>query len=131
MTAVFLHCHNGLKIKKMKQILFILLFVCGAFIANATNDDEKVNNSDNTATLVLTGSVADEISGESLVGVEVKIEGTDQKTYTDFDGNFVFRNVKPGEYNIVANYISYQKCVEKLNVSSNEKDVKIKLQTSN
>jgi hypothetical protein len=115
----------------MKQILFILLFVCGTFIANATNDDEKVNNSDNTATLVLTGSVADEISGESLVGVEVKIEGTDQKTYTDFDGNFVFRNVKPGEYNIVANYISYQKCVEKLNVSSNEKDVKIKLQTSN
>jgi hypothetical protein len=131
MTAVFLHCHNGLKIKKMKQILFILLFVCGTFIANATNDDEKVNNSDNTATLVLTGSVADEISGETLVGVEVKIEGTDQKTYTDFDGNFVFRNVKPGEYNIVANDISYQKCVETMNVSSNEKEVKIKLQTSN
>lgn len=115
----------------MKQILFLLLFVFGTLVVNAKNDEGKANNSDNSATLVLSGSVADEISGESLVGVEVKIEGTDLKTYTDFDGNFVFENVKPGEYKIVTNYISYKKTSELLNVSTRENDVKIKLQSSN
>ena len=81
--------------------------------------------------MVLNGTVADENSGEALVGVEIKIEGTDLKTYTDFDGNFSFENVKPGEYKLVTNYISYQKNTETLNVTSRENDIKIKLHSSN
>jgi hypothetical protein len=115
----------------MKQVLFILLFAFAALAVNATNDGTKANNSDNSATLILSGSVADENSGESLVGVEVKIEGTDQKTYTDFDGNFVFENVKPGQYKVIANYISYEKKTETLEVSPNKNELKIKLHSSN
>jgi hypothetical protein len=53
------------------------------------------------------------------------------KTYTDFDGNFTFNNVKPGEYKVVANYISYKPGAEKLEASAKNNELKLKLQPSN
>lgn len=76
--------------------------------------------------LSLSGNVIDEVSGESLVGVEVKIEGSDVKTYTDFDGHFVINNLKAGQGKFVASYTSYKekldKAVDKL--KSNVKKLK-------
>lgn len=102
-----------------------------AVTLHAKDNETKTKDSDANATIVLTGSIVDQKSGESLVGVEVKIEGTDMKTYTDFDGNFAFKNVKPGEYKLVTNYISYEQNAQDLTVNSNENNIKIKLQTSN
>ncbi|MFW5774271.1 MAG: carboxypeptidase-like regulatory domain-containing protein, partial [Tangfeifania sp.] len=82
------------------------------------------------ATTVLTGTVADSGSGELLAGVEIQLEGTDKKTYTDFDGNFTF-NVKPGEYKVVASYISYKKRSETLQLENKENKVSLKLENSN
>ena len=115
----------------MKQFVMAFLLIFATTLVGAKDNDVKTTDTENTATLIFTGSVADIASGESLVGVEVKLEGTDLKTYTDFDGNFSFRNVKPGEYKLVANYISYEKNIETLQISGNEKEVKIKLQSSN
>jgi hypothetical protein len=115
----------------MKKLTILLVLVLAVFAVNAKENKNAVSDTETTATTILTGSVADENSGESLVGVEVKIEGTDLKTYTDFDGNFSFKNVKPGEYKLVTNYISYQKKTEVLNVSAKENKLKIKLQSSN
>lgn len=117
----------------MKKVLIAALLIISVVAVNAKESDTKTktNDTENTATMMLSGSIADELSGESLVGVEVKIEGTDLKTYTDFDGNFSFENVKPGEYKLVANYISYEKKSEVLKVDSKENDIKIKLQSSN
>lgn len=64
----------------------------------------------------ITGIVLDGSTGESLTGVEVRVEGTEMKTYTDFDGKFVFEGVKPGNYKISTNYISY-KCSETQDLS--------------
>jgi hypothetical protein len=113
----------------MKQILIALVLV---FVVIAVNAKEKESKSDTegTATMVVSGNVADENSGESLVGVEVKLEGTDLKAYTDFDGNFSLKGVKPGEYKLIANYISYEKELTVLNVKTNETDLKINLQAS-
>lgn len=115
----------------MKKLALIFLLAITVIALNAKEKDSKPGEMESAATLILSGSVADQNSGESLVGVEIKIEGTDLKTYTDFDGNFAFKNVKPGEYKLVANYISYQKKTEVLTVSAKEKELKIKLQTSN
>lgn len=115
----------------MKKITILFALVLTVFVAGAAENENSAADTENTATTILTGTVADENSGESLVGVEVKIEGTDLKTYTDFDGNFSFKNVKPGEYKLVTNYISYQKKTEVLEVSAQENKLKIKLQTSN
>ncbi len=82
-------------------------------------------------TLSLSGNVIDQVSGEALVGVEVKIEGTETKTYTDFDGHFVFENLQPGNCKLVASYTSYTKKEKSLTVNSKNNPVKIELQSSN
>lgn len=116
----------------MKKTLIGILLVLVGFSAIAKEKDSKTTvNTEITATTILSGSVADDNSGESLVGVEVKIKGTDLKTYTDFDGNFTFKNVKPGDYKLVSNYISYQKNTKALKISPKTNDIKIKLQSSN
>ena len=82
-------------------------------------------------TITLKGKVIDFNSGESLTGVEVAIEGSTIKAYTDFDGNFEIKDVKPGNYNLVASYISYSNSlVENFKASGTENNVEIKLQTS-
>lgn len=117
----------------MKKVLIAVSLMVSVAVVNAKDTDakSKTKDSESAATMVLNGSIADKVSGESLVGVEVKIEGTDLKTYTDFDGNFSFEGVKPGEYKLVTNYISYEKSSKVLDVKANEKDIKIKLQSSN
>ena len=115
----------------MKKIVIAAFLILSVVAVNAKEKEGKLSDSEGTATVMLTGSIADEKSGESLVGVEVKLEGTDLKTYTDFDGNFSFERVKPGEYKLQANYISYQKESKVLNVNKKENNLEIKLQASN
>ncbi|WP_167604812.1 carboxypeptidase-like regulatory domain-containing protein [Maribellus sediminis] len=115
----------------MKKVMLIACMLIAVIIVQAKDNESKSKDTDTQATMVLTGSVVDGQSGESLVGVEVKLAGTDKKTYTDFDGNFNFENIKPGEYKIETNYISYQQKAEKLTIATKENKIKIKLQSSN
>ncbi len=62
-------------------------------------------NAQNTGKIV--GTVVDAETGETLIGVNVVIEGTIQGTATDIDGNYTIRNVSAGTYNIVVSYLSY------------------------
>ncbi len=62
-------------------------------------------NAQNTAKIV--GTVVDAETGETLIGVNVVIEGTIKGTATDIDGNYSIRNVAAGTYNIVVSYLSY------------------------
>lgn len=57
----------------------------------------------------ITGTVVDANSGETLVGVNVFIEGTLIGKSTDLDGNYTIDNVEPGSYTLVASYISYNR----------------------
>ncbi len=114
--------------------LFILLIAISLFsVCSAKNNGVKTEApSKSKAHIALVGKVIDSNTNEALVGVEVKLEGTDIKAYTDFDGNFSIKNVQPGEYNIIASYISYNKSyIEKLSVTNKNNQVNIKLQSSN
>lgn len=114
----------------MKKIIFSGLLVLLTVLAFTTNIISK-ESKETTTTISLSGTVMDLNSGETLAGVEVNLEGHDQKVYTDFDGNYSFTNLKPGKYNVIASYISYDKSyIEKIDLTSNE-DLNIKLQTSN
>ena len=64
------------------------------------------------------GKVSDGVSGESLVGATVLIQGTLTGTITNLDGIFELKNVVPGNYNIVVSYISYDKQILKAEVLS-------------
>lgn len=70
----------------------------------------------------LSGMVIDKLSGEALGGVEISIDGTDQQYYTDFDGKFEIKNLKPGVYDLIVSYISYEKSlIEQIEVSPDKK----------
>lgn len=116
----------------MKKIIisgFLVLFTLLAFTTNIIIKDSKETAT--ATTISLSGNVMDLTSGETLAGVEVKLEGCDKKVYTDFDGNYSFTNLKPGKYSVIASYISYNKSyIEKIDLTSNE-DLNIKLQSSN
>jgi hypothetical protein len=68
----------------------------------------------------ISGVIVDEETGEALTGVEVKLNGSEEKTYTDFDGKFVFDGVTPGDYSVEAKIISYKPVERKLKVNTNE-----------
>lgn len=53
------------------------------------------------------GTITDAKSGETLIGVNILIEGTLTGTVTDFDGNFTLPNLPVGQVNLVFSYISY------------------------
>ena len=57
---------------------------------------------------VLKGRVYNAKTNEGVPFASVVVWGTTTGAMTDFDGNFTFNNVKPGEYKITTSYISYQ-----------------------
>jgi len=115
----------------MKKIIISGIFVLATVLAFTTNIFTNNSKAEVSATISLSGTVMDLNSGETLAGVEVTLEGLDKKAYTDFDGNYTIENLTPGQYNVIASYISYNKSyVEKLELTANE-DLNIKLQSSN
>ena len=57
----------------------------------------------------LTGTIVDAESGETLIGVNVLIEGTMKGTSTNLDGQYTIRDIDPGTYTLMVSYISFQK----------------------
>jgi hypothetical protein len=117
----------------MKRLILSIMLVAFLGFVYADNEGTKSNASEAAPveTLCLSGTVLDFNSGETLTGVEVTIEGTDIKVYTDFDGKFEIGDVKPGNYNIIASYISYSKSlIENFKADIDNNEVDIKLQSS-
>jgi uncharacterized surface anchored protein len=123
----------------MKKSLITMLFI--TFVAvtfavnnNAANKGKTTETSVSTAagSVSIAGKVIDLNSGEALAGVEVTIEGSSKKVHTDLDGNFKIENLQPGEYNVIASYISYNKSfIEKLEIGKSNQALNIKLQSAN
>ncbi|MBI9039285.1 MAG: carboxypeptidase-like regulatory domain-containing protein [Bacteroidales bacterium] len=98
----------------MKKLISTVLIVLFAFqLTNASNDkDSNENNSENgvpVTGITINGKVLDKETNESLAGVLIELEGTNEKVYTDFDGKFEFKNVQPNIYDISVTYIAYEK----------------------
>jgi len=114
----------------MKKVIFALLVAFVTTSAFAEKAETKTDSKAEVIAISVSGNVIDEVSGEALVGVEVKVEGTDVKTYTDFDGHFTLQNVKTGECKLVASYTSYSKKEKFIELKSTNNPVKIELQAS-
>jgi len=70
------------------------------------------------------GTIKDKKTGEYIIGANVVIQGTIQGASSDFNGNYIISNVKPGVYNIVITYISYQTLIiEKIKITSGTESV--------
>jgi hypothetical protein len=116
--------------KKIATLLICFALVSSAF-ANNGNEEGKGTES-SVSTTKLSGKVLDNITGESLAGVKITINNSEDCVYTDFDGNFVITNVKPGKVKISASYISYKEKTEVLNLAfENTNTVEVKIETLN
>lgn len=117
--------------------MLFALVVSFSFAANAENAVVKSKTAESAVPSPVTsnsvmGKVVDMNSGEALVGVEITIEGSTKKAYTDLDGNFKIDNLQAGSYNVIASYISYSKSfIEKLEVKKSNQELNIKLQSAN
>lgn len=116
----------------MKRFILGSLLVFTLGLVMASEKEAKVENSATTQKSgVLNGSVTDQTTAEALVGVRVELLGTNQVSYTDFDGNYSFKNLSPGTYKLAASYVSYQtKQVGQVTVRTNKQVVAIRLKPS-
>ena len=67
---------------------------------------KSVNQNVATGTKVVTGTVTDP-SGETLIGLTVKVSGTNVAVATDLDGNYSIK-VPAGSNELEFSYIGYQ-----------------------
>lgn len=81
------------------------LLICSILIATTTMIAQ---------TFTLTGSVFDE-NGECAIGATVQVQGTTRGTATDFDGNFILKDMKVGDV-ITVSYVGY--ATQKVTVTS-------------
>ncbi len=55
----------------------------------------------------IAGTVIDKDNKETLIGATISIEGSGIGTFTDYDGNYIIRDVAPGKHTVVVSYIGY------------------------
>lgn len=73
--------------------------------------------SQETGKIQLKGVVVDKETGETMIGVSIRVEGTNLVTITDVDGNFSL-SVPEGRYKVLFSFIGYE-TVERELTSSN------------
>ncbi len=110
----------------MKKILLMVLVMTMFSVLNAMADNNSGTPSNNDAaqSASITGKIIDKTTGEPLAGVTVKIEGTNLEVYTDFDGNFTFKNIAPSIINLKVSLVSYKENVLKdISIPANQTSV--------
>jgi len=100
---------NLFKISKvvLSQVLIALIFVSFSFAGTAGIKETKFNKTKGAAyaQIKISGKVTDGTTGETLIGVSVKVKGTSTGTLTDVNGNFTL--TVPDNATLVVSYIGY------------------------
>lgn len=112
--------------KNILTIAFALLIGCSAWAKDVEKEAPVFHPELKT---ILAGTVIDHLSGEALVGVTVKVTGSDRSFFTDLDGNFLIKGLVPGNYELEVSYVSYQpNHLKQVEVLSEEKSsVKVEM----
>ncbi len=77
------------------------------------------------------GTVSVKKTGEPLTGANVYFNGTTLGTVTNKDGNFIIKNVKPGNYEVIVSCVGYHRLKEEIAVLEKETKFNCSLETSN
>lgn len=97
----------------MKAIAALIIAISISTVVFAGNEkvdkSEKAEKQTVVISKIIAGKVVDSTSGEALVGVAVTLDGSQEVTYTDFEGNFQFANAKAINANLIVSLISYEK----------------------
>jgi len=111
----------------MKKIIAFAILVLS--IVSVTKAEGILKN-EAVSVSSISGSVIDVATGESLVGVAVKLMDSDKQTFTDLEGNFSFNNLPVGAHAIAINYVSYQDKVQNIYVNAGKENI-VKVELNN
>lgn len=89
----------------MRKILFIITILMSLYTYSAPISEKNDEAS-------IEGHVFDARTQEPIAYASVGVKGTSIGTVTDRDGDFVIRNLRPGNYTLVITFVGYEK-VEK------------------
>ncbi|MDR8393578.1 TonB-dependent receptor [Aliifodinibius sp. S!AR15-10] len=95
---------------KLRYNVVFVLLVCFTFVFSASSYSQGV----------ISGTVIDGTSGETLPGANVSIQGTQIGASTDADGEYTISDVDPGTYTLVATFIGYQQSTQQVTIASGE-----------
>jgi outer membrane receptor protein involved in Fe transport len=91
----------------MKSIYLILSLFVTQFIFSQTG--------------IIKGTTVEEATGKTIPGISVKIQNTKYLTISDADGNFIFRNIPVGKYDLEFTSLSFDgKIISEVEVIANE-----------
>lgn len=68
----------------------------------------------------ITGKIADAITGESLIGADVMLEGTGMGAASDMNGYFLISNIPGGLYTLRVSYLGYKTISIKIHLKEGE-----------
>jgi len=91
----------------MKKLVLTFATLLMVSVLSIASSDVTAEN-ESVRTMSLAGQVFDVSTGEALAGVKVALEGTNEVSYSDFEGNFSFKGLVPGSYKLSTSYISYK-----------------------
>lgn len=112
----------------MKKLLLVL--VVALSLSNVHASEPETDSPPAAKSIQIGGKVTDAVTGEALVGVSLKINGSDIKAYSDLDGNFHLEGVTPGIYNIDVDYVSYKNItLMEVTTSSSSLNLKVELES--
>ncbi len=66
------------------------------------------------------GTITDALTGETLIGVNITIEGTNIGVATNPDGDYILRRVPAGTQTLVITYIGYQRVEQEVEIVAGE-----------
>jgi len=79
------------------------------------------------AQYTLTGKVSDAKTGETLLGVNILIKGTQTGTVTDIDGNFQLKNIRKPDIELIVSFEGYETKTINIHFDQPKKHIQIKL----
>ncbi len=98
---------------KIKTIIAIVLILQTLYI-HAQNGPNSATNG------TIKAVVVDDLTGETLIGATVAVDGTSRGAITDMDGNASI-SIPAGTYNIRVSYVSYQPLlIQDVSIESNQ-----------
>ncbi|MGE4586980.1 MAG: carboxypeptidase-like regulatory domain-containing protein [Mangrovibacterium sp.] len=114
----------------MKKLLLSVVLISLTVLVRAGSEKNKTEvRAQDSQLTTISGQVLDQRTNETLAGVKLTLNETGEVTYTDLDGNYQFKNIKPGKYGLTASFISYEKSTVnnfELNKTSNRVNILLK-----
>ena len=109
-----------MNVKLLILTLFISFFSQSIIAQTSTVRDKVIKES----TGIIKGTTIEEATGKPIPEVTIEIKGTKKTTTSDTDGNFIFRNVAAGKYDVQFSAFLYlSKIISEVEITNGDSSV--------